>query len=398
MAASVKSIAVEAATSPDALMACPSRESGGATPVSALMASWERTLLHTFEVFRASISGATSSAPELTGGLSEGAVLQSAETTSPVPDPGRHAIHQVRTDMQGVHSPLDIVLGTQLHVLDVLRGWLSGVLDMLADVRAWQERQGVRLEHLSRQMVLAADLQRELLPKQFPTLENARLDVFYHPRDHISGDLYDVFRVDDRRVAWGIADAVGHGLSAGMMSALLKRGLRRMLPGAAAAPPYALDPAEVLRSLNQDLLVLDCRESHYIAAAVAVYDETTRELCWARCGMPYPIHLSVDFGIHQVGSEGMLLGVCDNPPIEVARLRLKPGDVVLFHSDGLESLVSCPDEQRKPHPLNRSSWFTLLGRLGLEAAMSELQRAANSAEHRPATKDDVTVLALEVRS
>lgn len=414
MATSVRSDTIDAAGPPaDLTTLLPDSPPAAALLISSLAASWERTLQHTFDVFRTTIAGAIPHGVAPEGKPGDGLVLKVAQANALSLEPTRKTATEL-TARNWSSSSLDHVLQAQVEALDTLRGWLSGLRDTLAEVQDWQERQSARLEHLDRQMGLAADLQRELLPSHLPLIAGARLAIVHLPHEHVSGDLYDVFRIDDRRVAWGIADAVGHGLPAGMMSALLKRGLRRLAPSAAprraphrtansrddqapSSPPH-LDPADVLRALNQDLLALDCRESHYIAAIVAVYDETTRDLCWARCGMPYPIHVSAGVGTRQIGSEGMLLGVCDEPSIEVVRTHLHPGDVALFHSDGLEALVSPPAEHRPPRPLHLSPWYESLAQRNLGTALSDLRDAARLLGNGSHPPDDVTLLALEVAS
>ncbi|MCC7292616.1 MAG: SpoIIE family protein phosphatase [Phycisphaerales bacterium] len=238
-----------------------------------------------------------------------------------------------------VTGPLSVdSLLQRLSVMVTLRETLIAVHAQLENARLEQATWLARLRMLDEELVLAEQVQRELLPTKIPQVRGARLHTFFAPADRISGDFYDVFRLDETRIGIAVADATGHGVPAALMTALLKRSLR----GKEITPQgyRILQPDEVLQRLNGDLIELGASQSQYVAALYAIYDELTREVRWARGGVPYPLLLSGGGEPRCCVSAGILLGVEDRPQLEVASLRLAPGETLLLHTDGLEALLA----------------------------------------------------------
>lgn len=259
-------------------------------------------------------------------------VCEEATTdTAPPPSPAPALIT--------VTGPLSVdSLLERLSVMVTLRETLIAVHAQLEGARLEQATWMARLRMLDEELVLAEQVQRELLPARLPDVRGARLHSFFAPADRISGDFYDVFRLDETRVGIAVADATGHGVPAALMTALLKRSLR----GKEITPQgyRILQPDEVLLRLNGDLIELGASQSQYVAALYAIYDETTREVRWARGGVPYPLLLADGQAPRCCISAGILLGVEEQPKLEVASLVLSPGETLLLHTDGLEALLA----------------------------------------------------------
>ena len=75
-------------------------------------------------------------------------------------------------------------------------------------------------DKLDEELRLAARIQCEFLPQEFPTMAGVGFDVLYRPAGYVSGDTYDVQQIDDRLVAFYVADAVGHGVPAALLTML----------------------------------------------------------------------------------------------------------------------------------------------------------------------------------
>lgn len=260
---------------------------------------------------------------------------------------------------------------------------VSTVLETLAcGVRACTEelsrlyaRERTHLETIRvmrEQLSLAASVQRDLLPVRLPVIRGLDVDVLYQPADVVSGDCYDVVRLDESRTGFMIADATGHGVPAALLAAFVKRAFRAaQSPDAYGAPP---DPDAVLRRINSDLCEAELTDCQFVAALYAIYDERRRCVRWARGGIPYPFVRRGDGTLHAVDSEGPLIGIRSEPHFEVVELELSPGDTITFHTDGTEQLG---DVRMLP------TWDVA----SFEARISELVRSGLMA-------DDVTLLSL----
>lgn len=97
----------------------------------------------------------------------------------------------------------------------------------------------------------------------------------------IGGDFYDVFRIDDRRLAFLLGDVVGHGLEAASKSAMVRSTVRAL----AGVDP---EPAVVFRRAGE-ALAGQLREGEFVTAAYGLLDLSAGEVRLAVAGHPYPI-------------------------------------------------------------------------------------------------------------
>ncbi|MBC7783759.1 MAG: SpoIIE family protein phosphatase, partial [Burkholderiales bacterium] len=107
------------------------------------------------------------------------------------------------------------------------------------------------MDRLDQEQRLAARLQRDFLPKKFPTLGQVGFEALYRPAGYVSGDMYDAMRLDESHVGFYVADAVGHGMPAALLSMFMKNALvtKDIIPGGYRL----LTPAETMSRLNNSL-------------------------------------------------------------------------------------------------------------------------------------------------
>jgi two-component system, sensor histidine kinase ChiS len=78
------------------------------------------------------------------------------------------------------------------------------------------------LKVIRNELVIAADIQKSLIPRSLPTIDGIECAVHYEPSTHVGGDFYDYHLIDEKRVGFFIADVAGHGIPAAMVAAMLK--------------------------------------------------------------------------------------------------------------------------------------------------------------------------------
>lgn len=244
--------------------------------------------------------------------------------------------------------------------------------------------------HLDEQLRLAQRIQMDFLPRRMPELSQARFAARLEPAAYVSGDFYDVVRLDERHVGFYVADAVGHGIPAALLTVFVKQSLRTKR---IAGHRYELiAPDEALRLLNADLLSAELHESPFVTMVYGVYNIATRDLVYARAGHPKPLLLEPSGSVRTLEGEGALLGVFPDAVFEPRSLRLEKGQRVVFYSDGAEHLAADPSEG-----LGRLLECLRAGALlPLEAMLEEVLDAVHAAAGGRRLKDDVALLALEV--
>src|SRR5262249_56063855 len=108
---------------------------------------------------------------------------------------------------------------------------VAGQLALVIENARLAERM-VAEERLRRELALAAEVQRRLLPERPPECAAVELAGFCQPARGVGGDYYDFFKLDDQRVGIAIADVAGKGIGAALQMSTVQATLRILLSGA----------------------------------------------------------------------------------------------------------------------------------------------------------------------
>jgi sigma-B regulation protein RsbU (phosphoserine phosphatase) len=243
--------------------------------------------------------------------------------------------------------------------------------------------------HLDEQLRLAQRLQRDFLPRRMPSMASARFAARLEPAAWVAGDFYDIFRLDEHHVGFYVADAVGHGIPAALLTVFVKKSLQtKRIEG----KHYELiPPEEALRLLNADLLSAQLQETPFITLVYGLYNETTREVAYARAGHPKPLLLEPQATLEALDGDGPLLGVFADAAFEARRRTLEPGQRLILYSDGAERV----DPGRQANPERFQEILQTAALLPLEALLDTALDAVRGATGGRHLADDVTLVALE---
>ena len=206
-----------------------------------------------------------------------------------------------------------------------------------------------RDEERSMHLEIAARIQRRLLPPAVPRFEPYRFAVCYEPHHEVGGDYYDFARLDDDNVAFLIADVSGHGIPAALCTVMAKTIW-------ATEAARLRSPAAVLARMNEHLSGL--LDEEFITMIAGRIDRAAKKLVWARAGHPQPLFYGrASNAVRELEAEGVLLGVMRDATFTDESVPLRPGDRVLFYTDGLSEA--------------RDATATVLGTQRLAAALRE---------------------------
>jgi hypothetical protein len=127
-----------------------------------------------------------------------------------------------------------------------------------------------QMTKIHEELQLAANVQREFLPKDLPALHGVDFAAMWRASNYVSGDIYDVIRLDENHVGLFLADAIGHGVPAALMTMVICRALEvKEITGS----NYRLvPPSEVLARLNSRLIHRQAASSRFVTAVYATID------------------------------------------------------------------------------------------------------------------------------
>jgi sigma-B regulation protein RsbU (phosphoserine phosphatase) len=277
------------------------------------------------------------------------------------------------------------------------------ILSLQREVAELQEeigqlrRRGEKLNyHLSRideELKLAARLQQDFLPKTLPQIGQIHFHTLFRPAGHVSGDFYDVLRLDERHIGFYIADAVGHGVPAALLTMFIKHALATKQIGLGGY--RLLTAAETMGRLNDTLIEQALSAATFATALYGTINIQTREITFARAGHPLPMVLRKNGQIESLDCEGGLLGVFPDEQFEECTVTLDVGDRLLLVTDGVEVAFGsdiATSQQRWYDELNARK------NLPAEQFLQEFGDLIDSAGEGISLRDDLTMLILEIQS
>lgn len=217
------------------------------------------------------------------------------------------------------------------------------VVDMLRTenrfLRTHQGGLSDQMDKIDEELRLAAQLQREFLPTSpLPSINGVEFEVLYRPAGYVSGDIYDVLRLDENHIGFFLGDAVGHGVPAALMTMYIKRSLHTKEVRPETPKGYRIiPPNEAIATLNHDMCQHESGTVRFATACYGVIECSTGQLSFARGGHPYPMILRADGSIDTLDPDGAMLGIFPEEEFELAHTCLEPGDRFLMFSDGFET-------------------------------------------------------------
>ena len=283
-------------------------------------------------------------------------------------------------------------LVVQLRAAAAVQPRLNKLHTELSAARTRNDETSQTLEDVDEEMRLAARLQRDFLPRRLPEVGTARFGVLYRPATWVSGDIYDVVRLDETHVGFYVADVVGHGMPAALLTMFIKKAMQtKRIVGNS----YQIVPPEVsLTELNADICEQNLPSCQFCTAVYCVLDTQTLTLTHARGGHPEPIVVHPDGQIERLWVEGSLLGIFPDEEYQAGTYQLRRGDRVLVYTDGAEPLLaSDPSDKSAAGDDSLARWLNL----AREELLLRLAAAADSAVPTvPGARDDITVLVLDI--
>jgi serine phosphatase RsbU (regulator of sigma subunit) len=219
-----------------------------------------------------------------------------------------------------INAALAIIVGIGLRTYDSMRRQIE------AQYQALREK-----EAMERELSIAREVQRELLPRACPVLPGLEVAGACRPAIGVGGDYYDYLTFADDRLGLVIADVAGKGIPAALLMAGLQGSVRSI-----AAP--SVDPGEVNCRLN-GMLYRSTTTARYATLFFAIFDARSRMLAYSNAGHFPPLHLSAR-GVDRLTADGIPLGLMEDARYGQGQRRLESGDLLVLYTDGI---VEAPD-------------------------------------------------------
>jgi phosphoserine phosphatase RsbU/P len=189
-------------------------------------------------------------------------------------------------------------------------------------------------EKLKGDIAFAKQVQTKALPRDGIYWNALRVNSAYLPCEDLSGDLFDIIKIDDEKSLFYIADVSGHGVRSSLLTMFLRQVIRGMKAG--AADQFALLD-ELIKSYND----LNLDKEQYLSFLCGLYNKQTKGLSLVNAGHNCPplIIEKSDSGkpiITEIKIKGMpICSLLSRPNHEVKTLQMERGDRILLFTDGV---------------------------------------------------------------
>jgi sigma-B regulation protein RsbU (phosphoserine phosphatase) len=250
---------------------------------------------------------------------------------------------------------------------------------------------GALVDNLSEQLRLAGLVQQDFLPTQLPNTDKIRWATSFLPAEWVSGDIYDIVRIDEQHIGFYVADVVGHGVPAALLTIFLKQAL--VMRETIDNNYHVFSPAEVMKNLNLRLAKQKLSGYQFATCCYCLLNTKTLQLTYARAGHPYPILIRPNEQPQQLEIRGSLLGIFRQSEYTHQTIQLQPGDKLLLYSDGAQSFIGGLDD---PVGFNFSEEFCEIKDLPVVEMMDKFSALVQNQPIAPSEVDDITAVALEV--
>jgi sigma-B regulation protein RsbU (phosphoserine phosphatase) len=197
--------------------------------------------------------------------------------------------------------------------------------------------QALEKERLEREMHLAAEIQRQILPKGAPVVPGYELTGWYRPARQVGGDYYDLFRRDGGRVGLVLGDVSGKGMPAALMVSTLHSALRLLLDQTGFGP-------EMLERLNRHIGESSA-SNKFITMLLAELNPETGVLHYMNAGHNPAVLLRADGTVEELKAGGVPLGLLPAARFQSRAVTMEPGDLLCVYSDGITEALDPEDEE-----------------------------------------------------
>jgi len=250
---------------------------------------------------------------------------------------------------------------------------------------------GAMVDNLTEQLRLAGLVQQDFLPTQLPNNDKIKWATVFLPAEWVSGDIYNAVRIDEEHIGFYVADVVGHGLPAALLTIFLKQAL--IMRATVENTYHIYSPAEVMKNLNVRMASQKLSGYQFATCCYCLLNTKTLQLTYARAGHPYPIFIRRGEQPKQLEVRGSLLGVFKQAEYVQDTVQLQAGDKVLLYSDGGEPFIGSFDDMTGFHFTDE---FVNIKDLPIVEMMDRFNTLAQNQKIDPSEVDDITTVGFEV--
>ena len=245
---------------------------------------------------------------------------------------------------------------------------------------------------MKRDLEIAREIQSWLVPSEPPKVVGADIAFATRPQNSVAGDYYDAFYPNPSaldRLMVVIADVAGKSVPAALLMATLQASLRTIVE-------ENVPLVDLVARLNYYACAHSLNGLRFTTAVLCEYNPNSRRLNYVNAGHNAPILRRANGTLETLEAGGLPLGIRPATNYETASLELKPGDALIFFTDGVVEAFNGGGEE-----FGNARWLNAMRNLPDWDAQQTLQFLMKRVdEFVGATRqsDDITCLVFRSRA
>lgn len=191
---------------------------------------------------------------------------------------------------------------------------------------------------MSKDLLFAKTLQQKILPQK-GVYKNIKFDFLYKPCEMLSGDMFDIFYIDDNHIGMYISDVAGHGVTASMMTMFVRQTMR-------AIKDEIKSPSKTLTNLHKRFVDLNLDDDKYFTIFYGILNTNTNEFTYSNAGHNCIPILFNDEKVELLKIIGFpICYIYENINYLENSIKLTKGDKILFYTDGITEVQNQKKKQ-----------------------------------------------------
>ena len=268
----------------------------------------------------------------------------------------------------------------------LIQGVAAQAASAIVNARLYAE--AVNAENMRRQLRLAGEVQRRMIPPAAPSIRGLDIAAIYEPCFELGGDFYDFIELPDDNLGVCVADVVGKGVRASLLMASTRSALR-----AHASHTYSL--SAVLSAVNEHM-IRDSEERDFVTLFYGVLDIPKRRLTYC-CAGHEPGMLIRGGEARMLRSGGGVVGMDASVAYGHEWIDLQSGDALILFTDGLPEALNFEDDPFGRERVRQAA-LAEVGRGGsAEAVARHLLWEMRRFTGLHAQRDDLTMVVIRVQ-
>lgn len=192
------------------------------------------------------------------------------------------------------------------------------------------------LDGIQKDLIIAKNIQSKIIPPNRILWENLEIASIYEPMDEVGGDIFDVTELSNHRVRVFLADALGHGVQAALLTMVIKseyEGVKNL----------SYNPMDTIRNLSDFFWLKFSNLQTYFSCIVVDLDLESKKIIFASAGHPPQIFIHANQIIY-LEKTAHIIGLEKNIQVQQIEYPFEPGDKLFLFSDGVYEIF---DEKKK---------------------------------------------------